>query len=73
MKHHLVNVQVTFQFYVTECELPQRCVDFSVSRSSAICLHREQPEMGTVKDKGSPPLLQLRQTPVHASQVLMRL
>lgn len=51
---------------VTECGLLQKCVDFNVSRSSAICHHQVQPEAGTVEDKGSPPLLQLRQTPVHA-------
>lgn len=51
---------------ITECGLLQRCVDFSISRSLAICLHQVQPEMGNVEDKNSPPLLQVRWTPLQS-------
>jgi len=37
----------------TEYGILQRFADFSVSRSSATCLHQMQSETGAVEDKGS--------------------
>lgn len=68
LREHLLckeaSSKVTYAFVitnVTESGFLQRHVDFNVLRSSATCLHKVQPEMGTVKDKGPPQVLQPRQ------------